>query len=572
MEIRTRPGGWGIWMAAGLLAAWMVLPPMSEAGLIIGLRLQAEVDAPGTWTHPAPGGSFKVSDGVYQWLPNGGTVAPGTGTPVPVTMVARVIDATTGAVQVDPASAPLPVNLAVTNVSQKTPGDYTNDGIANPSPEQDFDEGVGNTWTTTMTLHPRDYGGWIQVGATGAASATMTLPFDSDGDGMPDDWENLVGLNPLVNDAGTDNESSGNVDSTGDGLTAFQEYRGFFWGDKAQHPDPNNVYATIAWLPLPTRSHVRTDPTRYDLFVVYGDFTGTYSGFSSNPATDPPFAIGDAFNQQGIEVHLWDKSGAWGDPRSFSQQNEIDLLDIVNDKANFFEADDGFINREMPIARDWSFDTLGQSSNGNETEYGSEVEPSHLAARVFDKSVTGYFENKPYEDLGDTEPTGHPDPFPTGANNMLDPTGGTCGVDWMVEDQDDDGVPTGGGPCTRGGSKEDFDKDGNLDGDHVDRAWVPPVSGHPKRDLSPYDVDQDDQNPYPGTGPHGVELPPDPTEYSEAQVLKQVITHEMGHAVGADHQTSDPAGIMYDATKDWHHDNRFASPAVVDVKIWIHNN
>jgi hypothetical protein len=45
-----------------------------------------------------------------------------------------------------------------------------------------------------------------------------TVPFlDSDGDGMPDDWESLYGLDPFVNDAMEDPD--------GDGVTNIQEYR-----------------------------------------------------------------------------------------------------------------------------------------------------------------------------------------------------------------------------------------------------------------------------------------------------------------------------------------------------------
>ena len=42
-------------------------------------------------------------------------------------------------------------------------------------------------------------------------------PVDSDGDGMPDEWERRVGLDPA-------NPSDGNADRDGDGYTNLEEY------------------------------------------------------------------------------------------------------------------------------------------------------------------------------------------------------------------------------------------------------------------------------------------------------------------------------------------------------------
>lgn len=57
--------------------------------------------------------------------------------------------------------------------------------------------------------HPDEVGGW-----PGLSSATP--PSDSDHDGMPDEWEESYGLDPMTND--------GAADKDGDGYTNLEEY------------------------------------------------------------------------------------------------------------------------------------------------------------------------------------------------------------------------------------------------------------------------------------------------------------------------------------------------------------
>ena len=63
---------------------------------------------------------------------------------------------------------------------------------------------------------------------------------DDDGDGMPDEWEILYGLNPLVDDAGDDKD--------GDNWTNIEEYnRGTLPNDPSSHPTRGKF---MPWLPL----------------------------------------------------------------------------------------------------------------------------------------------------------------------------------------------------------------------------------------------------------------------------------------------------------------------------------
>ncbi|MFC1880849.1 fibronectin type III domain-containing protein, partial [Thermodesulfobacteriota bacterium] len=84
---------------------------------------------------------------------------------------------------------------------------------------------VGNSTTCTIyNLEPDMiyYFAVTAYGTSGSESAysqeiPYTVPFvDPDGDGMPDDWERLYGLDPFVNDA--------NEDPDGDGVTNIEEY------------------------------------------------------------------------------------------------------------------------------------------------------------------------------------------------------------------------------------------------------------------------------------------------------------------------------------------------------------
>jgi hypothetical protein len=79
--------------------------------------------------------------------------------------------------------------------------------------------------------------GTIYVGSDDGYLYAISPIADTDGDGMPDDWEIANGLNPLVNDA--------NLDKDGDSFTNFQEY---IAGTNPN--DPNSIPNTAKSLPF----------------------------------------------------------------------------------------------------------------------------------------------------------------------------------------------------------------------------------------------------------------------------------------------------------------------------------
>jgi hypothetical protein len=134
-----------------------------------------------------------------------------------------------------------------------------------------------NTDSNEMIFTPNEYlaAGLYNVvigtGATDWHGAAMLQPFtwnftvdgsvDADGDGMPDQWEVEMGLDPLVNDAASDSDGDGmpnlyefqnglnaalndaDADADGDGATNFEEY------EAGTDPnDPEDKPAGIPWL------------------------------------------------------------------------------------------------------------------------------------------------------------------------------------------------------------------------------------------------------------------------------------------------------------------------------------
>jgi len=123
-----------------------------------------------------------------------------------------------------------------------------------------------------IVLQPRDFGARGKLSATATVAAGgkemkvravlkrtgehwLTLPLDENRNGIADCWEKAHNIYPCAGDADDDGEPEGKA--PGDGLSAWEEYRGFFVRGK----------------------HERLDPNRKDLFVHDPDRLAEKAGF-----------------------------------------------------------------------------------------------------------------------------------------------------------------------------------------------------------------------------------------------------------------------------------------------------
>src|SRR5262249_6994407 len=136
------------------------------------------------------------------------------------------------------------------------PGTATNDDceLDPANPTKDFSIGspdlasqqvvvAGNGGIYTTTLYAYDWGGKVTITVTGSTSGgpaegTLVLPIDTDGDDLPDAYENNAGLNADKNGVNVLNFRNPDQDGNGvkdrddrfakDGLSNFAKYRGVY--------------------------------------------------------------------------------------------------------------------------------------------------------------------------------------------------------------------------------------------------------------------------------------------------------------------------------------------------------
>jgi hypothetical protein len=406
-------------------------------------------------------------------------------------------------------NTPIAFSLAkVTNY----PGKYTNDASTDTSPDYTYSFTGGNQ----INLTSFDFGGSITIHAVAtSADGTpvandFTLPKDSNGNGVPDAWQ-ITAFGSLGHKAGDDPD--------GDGLTNFEEYRGFMWGQLVR-VEPNTTYKTPAYI-FDSVKYFRTNPTRKDLFVKFSNFDSNH-----------PFAIGAAFYNAGVDVHAVDVTTAAG-----LGQTNIGVVLVNNEQTKNYGSGNGHIS-QLGI-RNWTWDTKGFSGIGTAYTYGTST--------TYQLALDYYFNDKPYKD-GQTctgaacYGTGT---AWTAANFRLDPIS-------KVEDRNDDGLNTqSSGIYDTGCSTCPFKSDVL-------------VAGSYNQQLTAFDINNNGMVELPvASDPNNI----DPTyEYTKAQALKHTITHEMGHAVGMSHN-SDSTCVMYMYSNNWSRDGKFSNTAIGQMRI-----
>lgn len=210
------------------------------------------LDRDGTFNPQAPSATDQWSGFVPGATAAGGSVQLNTPNPIQrVRVIAAYVDSF--GLVVAPADALTPVTFQLSDTSAfegmamnvadprgNASADYT---LEAPSASFAAD------FTARAWLDVWDYGGFTKIAAVQGASsvAPRRLPADDNGNWLPDGGWSVDGVRFLDTGLGTDDTDSlgSQATTTGDGLTAFEEFRGF----------------------IVSGVHVRTSPAIGDLFV-----------------------------------------------------------------------------------------------------------------------------------------------------------------------------------------------------------------------------------------------------------------------------------------------------------------
>ena len=450
------------------------------------------------------------------------------------------------------------------------------------------------------TLYSWDWGGSVQIRVTGTGAilngvtqtvtSSQILPVDTDGDGLPDAYEqdpilgaNAIGTTPLSY-LNPDQNGNGIPDGQDrfalDGLSNFAKYRGTYLVGPAA--GRSGSMTNLIRLEVGQR-HLfvwgrgfGTDP-----LVQAATAAGTHScGVTVNPTTGvvgapapdptlsptnacPPFEVGGAFAAVNVKVH--DVSASFTAPTGSTVFSTVlptqslvspttailDPATVKYDATNCFGGEACQHTSKVGV-RSWQFPTLGFSVFGTSTAYGSDI-------RVFKTGVDAYVKDKPYQRRTNLPsavvlaPDGTP---------MLAPITLVC-------DSSSKGADNGaadGNECTFGGL---------LGGDTY-------VSGSFVQQLSAMDVTNDGCPELPFVSdPTAVARCTDSTvpqgpypNATKRQVVRHLITHELGHGAGVSLHTTDSTDVMYQYTINWIRDGfngfgHFSSTAA--PLIQIHN-
>jgi hypothetical protein len=563
-------------------------------------------------TDCGPGGCTSTYD---DWLPEDGNTAR-------FTVTVR-----------DDLDNPVVTTITLTEITiSSEPGKYTNDSDTSAGPDFTVENSGsplsdGNTINSgdAIDFSSYDYGGSVIIRAeatVGAETARkyFTLPKDTDGpdvdsdgvndgDGLPDAWEGLYAGDISPAD---DNETHTGGASTGDGLTALEEYRGVKWGAKLVKVDTtqssftcvdtdsssgscSNPYQTDAYLPEANPAgHYRTKANKKDLFIKFEfydyvsydstttthTFTREYAqtGCAGVPALatatifdNCTFALGSVFNEEiGLDVYVYRLAAGDVGDIALVGENYIDAAVVKNAFSQAADARDNHIFPRPPDyePRDWSWSIKGQTNNaGDPAIIYSDV-------KTFQYALDNYFNENPYID----------DEQEWGGSSWVSLPNGNDKLDMSsrVEDTNDDGVLTTSGPPSGQDDPTYSDGDTALDGDRLFRAkddnqylCKTYVCNY---QLNTFDIDWD------GMIEHEDQIDPDNipvgAENTKAQSLKHTLSHELGHAIGIGYgdlvnqgHTTDPTCLMNEPSNNWRRDDHFSTiDRNVKSEIYIHND
>ena len=485
-----------------------------------------------------------------------------------------------------------PGSVTFTLTSSAIPGTATNEDCElGAPPTKDFSIGsasVTSQQVTVMvpgngvyqtTLYSHDWGGTTRIDVSGTmrladgvtqqtVTGSLTVPMDTDGDTVPDVIEKDVALNANLAGANVLNFLNADLDGNGtrdgddrfvrDGLSNFEKYRGAYLTGPA-----NGSSGAMT-------GHTRLGAGKRHLFVRgsgFGNDPAITAGFCGiNPSTGaavadatlsptnpcPPFEVGGAFAERGIEVH--DVTGAFTASTVFPRRSlatpsnaTLDMATVVYDGVNCNGGEACDHTAKVGV-RQWEFPTLGFSAFGTSTAYSTD-------SRVFKRAVEAYFRDKPYEHRTNdparvvVAPDGRP---------MLAP------------------ITLVGDSSSRGADNGIVDsKEATVSNQLAGDAYI---AGSFSLHLSAMDATNDGCVELPFVSdPTTISQACDPTAYTanpgpqatKRQVVRSLTTHELAHGVGVSTHTSDSSDVMYQYTINWTRDSHF-SQAAADL-IQIHN-
>jgi hypothetical protein len=490
------------------------------------------------------------------------------------------------------APPPTQVTFTISSVSN-LPGTATNEDCElGATPTNDFSIGTPSVTSQQVTvpgsgayqttLYSYDWGGNVTISVSGVTtvngmanttvSGTLSLPVDTDGDKLPDIYEANAALNG--NAAGQNVLDRLNKDQNGngiddgddrfaaDGLSNFEKYRGVYLSGP-----PNGSIGPMTGL---TRLgsglrhlFVRGRGFGNDPAIQAAPGTCGIDPSTGTPQPDltpcPVFQVGAAFFAAGVQVH--DVSASFTTGANFPRQSlvnpaspTLDMATIVYDGVNCSAYG---CSTSKTGTRNWTFSSLGFSAYGTATAYGANP-------RVTKKAVDAYFSDKPYQ-----RRTGGLSPCTPSATTPCYVTsdGTTTGVPMLTplslvgDSANDNGI--------KDTSKEVVDASGQLVGDTY-------VAGLFNLQLSGMDATNDGCVELPFVAdPRGISKcnPATDTALSpqatKQQVVRSLITHELGHAAGVNTHTTDATDVMYQSTINWIREGHF-SPTAVGL-LQIHN-